>query len=369
MKQGLQRLTQWRKLAIILSISMGVSSALPVMAATTTRLTPYTGDYLQGDWSWEPKDTVSAYVWPTSQPPTASNIKTIPWWNILLLQQSGQNMGTLVQYILNYMGQLKLKEAEQQAMVAPSTALDNNVSGRNIVTMPASKDLSAMPLPLNNAFAIHQQFCSLSDTKAGICAPNAVNTANPNADLTASSLLSHDVLATAQAQVAAKGYLQQLFSAKIIQAPLQLTDKGQLKPDAVNKLRMQWSTMARQSLAETIFNRMLEERMPVRGLWMPGASSGPDISLKELMRHEANWRFESQTWKNQVNTAPNNALLRELVNMEAYRMYLEYQQNQKLEDISMLLAVTAAGASGTGVNDVMKSALSQASAAAVHSTQ
>lgn len=97
------------------------------------------------------------------------------------------------------------------------------------------------------------------------------------------------------------------------------------------------------SVPEAALYRMLAERM--------ATADGKD-SLHSVLEKESTWRFldngvddkgNAVEWYSGIATAATDTLLRELVQMEAFRLYMDYMRYKQSERLELLMATMVAG--------------------------
>lgn len=88
--------------------------------------------------------------------------------------------------------------------------------------------------------------------------------------------------------------------------------------------------VARNSLNE-IYATRLAETIPTTP---PTASS-----IMSIMENESGRRFKNKTWYDAVSQSSHEALLRELVHMESFRLWMDYYRYRQSERMEALLAV------------------------------
>lgn len=97
-------------------------------------------------------------------------------------------------------------------------------------------------------------------------------------------------------------------------------------------------SMAILSPAYYSLNHMYEMRkaIPITKNGQPGQQENK--SMLSIIDEEANRRFKNPDWYKKVDEASTDALLREMVQMEAFKMWMDYQKYLQNERIEALLA-------------------------------
>lgn len=255
---------------------------------------------------------------------------------------------------------------------------------------------------------IHRQFfCSEQQEKKGFC--KVKNGFEPNADLTATSIFNKDVLLTQKEQLAGFSYFRQLFPYLFVKLPIQMKEEGKIMPEAISKIKVQWGGIARQTLAQHVFEDLIEQRIPIN-IYQPNPKdfngartvddqrryglaakqynalksyynlkeesldllptevtrkvAGFDLNLKakgikisprQLSKYQVEARYNNPDWQLRVANASNNALMREMVLMKAFELKLLYENNQKLDEMRALLTLlSSAAANSEAMADLMK---------------
>jgi hypothetical protein len=106
-----------------------------------------------------------------------------------------------------------------------------------------------------------------------------------------------------------------------------------LTSEGVRTLAARYKQMALLSTAQFALNNIAAER---------SRPQGQSVSAFEALKQEAERRFNSATWHEQVNTLPDTALLREMVTMQAMQLALDFKRYEQEQTIITLLAAQVA---------------------------
>lgn len=186
-----------------------------------------------------------------------------------------------------------------------------------------------------------EKFCSDQDVRLGRCG-SAVEADLQNADIRAENLLARDVYTEKQEEGA-------LAFVKNVVAPIptQLLPKGWEKTPAGKEfIAGHMVEQGRNSVAANSFANMMALRKVQPGLGAKAGLDTADVSLKQLIRAQADGRFLSPQWYKMIGTAQSeHQLLREINKQMAFQIWLDYQtfeQNERLEAVLATdMAVTA----------------------------
>lgn len=98
---------------------------------------------------------------------------------------------------------------------------------------------------------------------------------------------------------------------------------------------------ARTSVAKHSFNNMILNRLSLGSI--EGGASGNDKNFSQLtlIEQEAKSRFEDRAWHESVDRANQEDLFREMLKMEAFKIWMEYHKYKQNERIEALLATIA----------------------------
>ena len=192
---------------------------------------------------------------------------------------------------------------------------------------------------ISSAYRTHtSKFCSDEDVRLGRC-----NTAAPadlqNADIRADNLIARDVLNPDQ-QAAASAFIQNVLNP----IPTQMLPKGWESTDAGKTfIAGQMAEQGRTSVAANSFAHMAASRHVQPGLGTAAGLNVPDISMRQLIRSQADGRFLSPKWYEMLAgmTSEHN-LLRELNKQMAFSLWMDYQAYEQNERIEAVLATDMA---------------------------
>ena len=181
--------------------------------------------------------------------------------------------------------------------------------------------------------------CSTNSTTESAAFPSQCQS-NPlgiqHADLKISTLLGPLVL-NSTLQASANMLLRNLFDAFPTTNIASLMQSGgnPLKASATSQQTLSTALVSqatyavgRHSLIEMYANRL------------PGtdSSGNPTPSYMEIMANEATRRFESPTWYQEVASKSAEAATKELAQMQAFHLWLEFQRYRQTERVEALLA-------------------------------
>lgn len=185
----------------------------------------------------------------------------------------------------------------------------------------------------------HQRdYCSLLEYKNGLCV-NQVKNPNIN-DLSAYSLLGDNTLDTSESD---KAYNAAFYFLKNITnpTPIPVLPKEKmyinykqkiLSEQGRDNLLAKYKQEAILSLAQNGLLGMLLDRVPASQ-----DETGKQYSRLALLENESLRRFASKDWHLEINKAPSTALLREMTNMMAFSLVMQYRDSQRLERIEAVL--------------------------------
>ena len=162
----------------------------------------------------------------------------------------------------------------------------------------------------------------------GICQPqNPIS--NQYADIKISSVLGADTYNTAQ-QLYADDTIRTLVSPFPSDAIKPLMNPAEINnPANAQLLASIYAAHALLSVPRNSLNHMYADRLPLGGL---------GVSKKAMIRNEVQRRFQNDSWYDAIAVSSTEALLRELVHMEAFRLYLDNERESRMERVEALLA-------------------------------
>ena len=210
---------------------------------------------------------------------------------------------------------------------------------------------------IGEIFRTHaEKFCSDQDVLLGRCGA-AVDPDLQNADVRADNLLARDVY-TPEQEEGAVAFVKNVVSP----IPTQLLPKGWEKTDAGKEfVSGQMVEQGRNSVAANSFAYMVAMRKKQAGLGTSAGLDTADVSLKQLIRSQADGRFLSPQWYKMIATAQSeHQLLREINKQMAFQVWLDYQtfeQNERLEAVLATdMAITAKRDAEARLADARKAA-------------
>lgn len=155
--------------------------------------------------------------------------------------------------------------------------------------------------------------------------------------------------------------------------PVSLNISPQMTKDDVDNAAQRVATEAALSVALTALNNIQAMRAPAPPpAPLPGVQNivkpVPGPSLLEVMEKESSWRMTNPEWFQQMAVASNESLLREIANMMAFKMWMDYQTYRQNEQIAALLSVLVSGQSSMAstmaqLNKIMAQSQAQLKAA------
>lgn len=174
------------------------------------------------------------------------------------------------------------------------------------------------------------KYCSQQDAALGRC-----QLASPdmqNADVRADVALNTSSY-TPEQVAAARAFVNNVTNPVPTQNIPQSWEKT---PQGKTFIAGQYIEQARASVAANSFNAALAERTPIQGLGTRAQVNKADISELELMESQARGRFESRPWYEMIAGFGVENLLREMVKIDAYRLWSdlkEYRQGERIEQV------------------------------------
>lgn len=196
-------------------------------------------------------------------------------------------------------------------------------------------------------------YCSSAEADAGICSQGLSVDEGGAADLLADTLLANSTVSqlnsamafvymltnpspiplpenafqskdqTAEIKVSADTPMAEKLGADQIVKARPLTSEG------VRTLAARYKQMALLSTAQFALNTIAAER---------SAPSSGGISAFEALKIEAERRFKSAAWHQEINTLPDTALLREMATMQALQLALDFKRYEQEQIMLTLLA-------------------------------
>ena len=111
-----------------------------------------------------------------------------------------------------------------------------------------------------------------------------------------------------------------------------------LSSEGITTLAARYKQMALLSTAQNALNQIASERHVVKGLGKEIGMQENDTSIFGALKFEANRRYADENWHGEMYRAPEAALLRELANMQAFQMALDFKRYEQEQVITTLLA-------------------------------
>ena len=245
------------------------------------------------------------------------------------------------QAIINYQGQLAEKDRLRTLVEAPGTKSVADTVG---ALSQYKKGAAAYSSLLSNLSAIARQNAIFPPTTDPHIQYFQTKVANP-ANMETASLLQVSNLGNSEAQSAAQ------------QVILNITQPfpGPMSPELSNKLRGLAGTENPEANLPTLsfplqveyVNRVVSEsaysaaRAPLYQMLanrLPIPDDPAQRSLIDVLEKESSWRASSAQWLSDLAVTPKEGILRELAQMEAIRLWLQYQQYRQNEEIQVLLS-------------------------------
>ncbi len=208
--------------------------------------------------------------------------------------------------------------------------------------------LYATPLPgervqgdvFNNFLANHEQyFCAPSSGVENVFGAPDCRSNEPTyqyGELKLSSLLAPTIYNSGQ-QALAESVIQTLTTPFPDSSISDLVTGGLAKSSDKVYVAKVMSKHAGMSAARNSLNEMYGARLSSAVGSPPQATS-----IISIMQTEATRRFENPAWYDAVGQSSSEALLRELVHMESYRLWTDYYRYRQNERIEALLAIMTA---------------------------
>ena len=190
-----------------------------------------------------------------------------------------------------------------------------------------------------------QQFCAPSsgiETALPGCNPNN-SVAMQYGDIKTSSLLEPTIYSSGT-KIIAEEVIQNLTTPFPDTSIAALVSAGLTKNSDKTKVAKAMAQHAALTAARNSLNEIYGARLPASppSGGAGGAASNQPASIISIMDSEAGRRFKNPTWYTSVQSSSHEALLRELVEMEAYKMWTDYYRYRQNERMETLLAVMVA---------------------------
>jgi hypothetical protein len=191
--------------------------------------------------------------------------------------------------------------------------------------------------PINNFIQNHENyFCSPTSGVEGVlgtpaCSSN--NLQNEHADLKISSLLIPSVYDQSQMFLA-----QEVIRTLTLPFPdgniKAMVSNGLAKSSDKNYVAKMMAEHAIIGVARNSLNEIFVERIAELTPTVPPQAT----SIMSIMETESGRRFKNQVWYDAVSQSSQEALLRELIHMEAFRLWMDYYRYRQSERMEALLA-------------------------------
>ena len=222
---------------------------------------------------------------------------------------------------------------------------------------------------INNSNMVDQHllgFCTTEEKNAGFCNLGVDVAEGGAADLLASSLLSNSTF-TAEQQTIAITYINNLtnpvplplpsnifvgdeYSSNVSTIPgSPLSQKSKqmkirlLTTEGIRALAARYKQTALLSVAQNALHKIVADRIEVPGLGDElGLKGKSNVSIFEATKIEANRRYLDSDWHNKIYEVPQEALLREIANMQAFQLALDFKRYEQEQVLATLLAAQVA---------------------------
>jgi len=196
----------------------------------------------------------------------------------------------------------------------------------------------------------YQDVCEtiLSSTSSGVFSSSGMGTASPNGDLNAESLLAEPgFTAGTPAHVRAKDFIQNIsdpFPRNIVSFTPDNNNPGSFIPDTSDPVQIAKNIVDRsyRSLSQYVLNEIKNRRVLSVNPQQNSAQNGSISQFQFLHNLSQDRILTSNQWLTQLNSASLEALVRELVIIEASRLMMDYQQYRQNEHMEALLAAMVA---------------------------
>ncbi|MGD0466623.1 MAG: hypothetical protein ABSA84_08010 [Gammaproteobacteria bacterium] len=185
-------------------------------------------------------------------------------------------------------------------------------------------------------------FCSpIADPKN--CKPKIVR---EYADIRPSVLLEQNIFSNKDQLLSAIEVINNITNPFPSRIPLQMLElKDDIRRNSPHNQAAFAETLvqeARLGVAKNSFNSMMLDRLSLSALEGGSVASDKNFSKLSLMEQEAKSRFEDSNWNTKIENAKQDDLLKEMVKMEAFKIWMEYHKYKQNERIEALLATMIA---------------------------
>lgn len=202
-------------------------------------------------------------------------------------------------------------------------------------------DEQAKSDPINNFLYSHKSYyCSPSSGieqafGTEICQANSLT--REHADLKISSLLEPSMYDLSQ-KVVAEDLIRMLTLPFPNSNIKDMVRDGLAKNSDKDYVAKMMAKQAAISVARNSLNEIYGARLAETISTVPPKTS----SIMSIMEDESGRRFKNKDWYDAVSQSSNEALLRELVHMEAFKLWMDYYRYRQSERMEALLAVSVA---------------------------
>jgi hypothetical protein len=163
-----------------------------------------------------------------------------------------------------------------------------------------------------------------------------------HADIKASILMNEVELSDTNKQDLAKQYIVNATGAFLSDEMIEaLNKKPQNSREALKSYVQALAKMAGVTASQTALVDIYTSRLPNKSVDKDG-NQVDTSSLIKTMETEARRRFTNPDWTKAVSVASQEALLREIANIEAARLWVDYQNYRLLENLVAITAVQSA---------------------------
>ena len=206
-------------------------------------------------------------------------------------------------------------------------------------------------------------FCSDIEAKdGGMCDQGLTVAQGGAADLLVNTLLGNDTLSPDQ-QVSVWAFIDNLTNPSPIPLPNDIFSGEKfgnarsalegspmekyhsqvrlrtLNPgEGIRTLAARYKQMAFLSTAQNALNQIATDRHIVIDLGKEVGMDKKDASIFEALKFEANRRYGDKNWHQQIYQVPDTALLREIANMQAFQLALDFKRYEQEQIMTTLLA-------------------------------
>lgn len=312
---------------------------------------------------------------------------------------SDELVSNLFQDLKNYMGLMQGDEREYQnrlRAVPPPYYAVSATSGNAIVAAENTQGMTELQnflmsrlidwnmlqtsQEVSNSRLVEQHllgFCSQEESAANFCDVGLTISEGGAADLLVDTLLNNETL-TENQQLSVWAFIDNLTNPSPIPLPdntftsegftnaakatldgspmAEIHDSVKVRPlsaEGVRTLAARYKQMAFLSTAQNALNQIAADRHVIKGLGQEMGMDAPDASIFAAMKFESNRRFGDENWHNEMYQAPEAALLREIANMQAFQLALDFKRyEQDLVLTTLLAAQVSSNAQGLAAGEM-----------------